>query len=33
MKGAYLGPEFTDAEIEAELTACGANLKSFPKLK
>ena len=24
MKGAYLGPEFTDAEIEAELTACGA---------
>ena len=24
MKGAYLGPEFTDTEIEAELTACGA---------
>ena len=24
MKGAYLGPEFSDAEIEAELTACGA---------
>jgi carbamoyltransferase len=25
MKGAYLGPEFTDTEIYAELTACGAN--------
>ena len=25
MKGAYLGPEFTECEIEAELTACGAN--------
>ena len=24
MKGAYLGPFFTDGEIEAELTACGA---------
>jgi carbamoyltransferase len=24
MKGAYLGPEFSDAEIETELTACGA---------
>ena len=29
MKGAYLGPLFTDSEIEAELTACGA---SFVKL-
>jgi carbamoyltransferase len=29
MKGAYLGPVFTDTEIEAELTACGA---SFTKL-
>ncbi|MDC1411957.1 carbamoyltransferase [Amylibacter sp.] len=29
MKGAYLGPEFTDKEIESELTACGA---SFTKL-
>ena len=27
MKGAYLGPEFTDNEIENELTACGANFK------
>jgi carbamoyltransferase len=27
MKGAYLGPEFTDKEIETELTACGANFK------
>lgn len=24
MKGSYLGPEFTDDEIEAELNACGA---------
>ena len=24
MKGAYLGPEFKDTEIEAELTVCGA---------
>lgn len=24
MKGAYLGPEFADTEIEDELTACGA---------
>ena len=29
MKGAYLGPIFSDAEIEAELTACGAK---FSKL-
>ena len=29
MKGAYLGPEFDDTEIESELTACGA---SFTKL-
>ena len=29
MKGAYLGPEFTDNEIETELTACGANFKKF----
>jgi len=29
MKGAYLGPKFTDAEIEAELTACGATFKKF----
>jgi carbamoyltransferase len=29
MKGAYLGPEFTDAEIKAELIACGA---AFTKL-
>ena len=29
MKGAYLGPEFTNAEIEAELTACGATFKKF----
>ena len=29
MKGAYLGPEFTDSEIEAELTACGAVFKKL----
>ena len=29
MKGAYLGPEFTDNEIETELSGCGA---SFEKL-
>ena len=27
MKGAYLGPEFSDAEIEAELKSCGAVFK------
>ena len=27
MKGAYLGPEFSDNEIEAELKACGAVYK------
>jgi len=29
MKGAYLGPEFTDSEIEIELTACGAKFKKL----
>jgi len=29
MKGAYLGPEFTDSEIEAELTACGARFRKL----
>ncbi len=29
MKGAYLGPEFSDAEIQAELTACGAVFKKL----
>ncbi len=29
MKGAYLGPEFTDEEIEAELIACGAEFKKL----
>jgi len=29
MKGAYLGPEFTDKEIEAELTACDAKFKKL----
>ena len=29
MKGAYLGPEFTDTEIEAELKACGARFKKL----
>jgi carbamoyltransferase len=29
MKGAYLGPEFTNKEIETELTACGAKFKKL----
>ena len=29
MKGAYLGPEFRDVEIEAELKACGAVFKNL----
>ena len=29
MKGAYLGPEFNDAEIEAELAVCGARFKKL----
>jgi carbamoyltransferase len=29
MKGAYLGPEFSDAEIETELRDCGANFKKL----
>jgi len=29
MKGAYLGPEFADTEIEAELVACGAIFKKL----
>ena len=29
MKGAYLGPEFSDSEIEAELTKCGAIFKKL----
>ena len=29
MRGAYLGPEFIDEEIEAELTACGAQFKKL----
>ena len=29
MKGSFLGPEFTDKQIETELTACGANFKKL----
>lgn len=29
MKGAYLGPEFSDKEIEAELTSCGARYEKL----
>lgn len=29
MKGTYLGPEFSDTEIEAELKACGAVFKKL----
>ena len=31
MKGAYLGPEFTNIQIEKELMACGANFKKLSK--
>ena len=33
MKGAYLGPEFTDDEIETELTECGAKFKKLSDQK
>tara|TARA_B110000977_G_scaffold21278_1_gene25532 strand:+ start:816 stop:2654 length:1839 start_codon:yes stop_codon:yes gene_type:complete len=33
MKGAYLGPEFTDNEIETELTACGARFKKLSEVE
>ena len=29
MKGSLLGPEYTDAEIENELTKCGAKFRKF----
>ena len=29
MKGAYLGPEFSETEIETELAACGATFKKL----
>ena len=31
MQGAYLGPEFDDAEIEMELKSCGAKFKKYSK--
>jgi carbamoyltransferase len=31
MKGAYLGPEYSDAEIEAQLKACGAVYNKLPE--
>ena len=31
MQGAYLGPEFNDAEIEKELKLCGAVFKKYSK--
>ena len=33
MKGAYLGPEFSNTEIEAELTACGATFEKLSEDK
>ena len=33
MKGAYLGPEFKDEEIEKELTACGANFNKLSEIE
>ena len=32
MKGSYLGPEFSDAQIEQELIACGAKFKKLSKI-
>ncbi|WP_336080172.1 carbamoyltransferase family protein [Thalassospira sp. CH_XMU1448-2] len=31
MKGAYLGPEFGDSEIESQLKACGATFHKLPE--
>ena len=33
MKGAYLGPEFNNSEIEVELNACGAIFKKYSENK
>tara|TARA_A100001015_G_scaffold43099_1_gene47262 strand:- start:1558 stop:3396 length:1839 start_codon:yes stop_codon:yes gene_type:complete len=33
MKGSYLGPEFSDAEIEAALIACGAKFKKLSEVE
>ncbi|MDA9605662.1 carbamoyltransferase [Candidatus Pelagibacter sp.] len=33
MKGSYLGPEFSDEEIESELLACGASFKKLPEIE
>ena len=30
MRGAYLGPEFSQGEIEARLTAAGAVFETLP---
>ena len=31
MKGAYLGPEYGDNEIESKLNGCGAVFKNYLK--
>jgi carbamoyltransferase len=31
MKGAYLGPEFSDSEIESQLKGCGARFHKLPE--
>ncbi len=33
MKGSYLGPEFSDTQIEQELKACGASFKKLSKIE
>lgn len=33
MKGAYLGPDFNDDEVEAELTACGAKFSKLSEVE
>ena len=33
MKGSYLGPNYTDKQIEKELIACGARYKKLSQLE
>jgi hypothetical protein len=33
MNGSYLGPQFSDDQVEDELKSCGANFKKLTLLK
>ncbi len=33
MKGSYLGPQFSDTQIESELNTCGANYKKLTEIE